>query len=132
MENAPVILVVEDDPTMLAIIVKALNLSGFRTSQARTAMDAVAAARKERPDLILADVGLPDMDGATVTSLLRDDPKFSSVPVILISAMEPAELESRKGETGAVDVLTKPFNSGELVRRVRHWVAASGSESTPA
>ena len=129
MPDAPIILVIEDDTTTLEIIVKTLDLSGFRTRQARTAMEAVAAAKKQKPDLILADVGLPDMDGATVTSLLHDEPQFASIPVILISAMEPAELESRKGETGAVDVLPKPFNSGELVRRVRHWLAVSDSES---
>lgn len=132
MKDAPIVLVIEDDETTLSIVVKALDLSGFRTRQARTAMEAVAAVKKERPDLILADVGLPDMDGATVTSLLHDEPEFASVPVILISAMEPAELESRMGESGAVDVLPKPFTSGELIRRVRHWVTASGSEGPPA
>ena len=120
MENQPpLVLVIEDSPSVLETIVKILQLSGFRTRQATDAVHAVAAVRKERPDLILADVSLPDMDGATATSLLKDDPEFGDVPVILISAMSPEELAVRKAETGAAEVLSKPFSPGDLVRAVR-------------
>jgi CheY-like chemotaxis protein len=119
---APLILVIEDSPSVLETIVKTLQLSGFRTRQAPDALQAVRAARKERPDLILADVGLPGMDGATATSLLKDDPDFQDVPVILISAMSPEELGQRRSETGAVAILSKPFSPGDLVRAVRRAV----------
>ena len=121
-EPWPLVLVIEDSPSVLETIVKTLQLSGFRTRQAPDALQAVAAARKERPDLILADVGLPDMDGATATSLLKDDPEFQGVPVILISGMSPEELALRQAETGAADVLSKPFSPGDLVRAVRRTV----------
>ena len=122
MDKPPLVLVIEDSPSVLETIVKTLQLSGFRTRQAADAVHAVAAARKERPDLILADVGLPDMDGATVTSLLKDDPEFADVPVILISGMSAEELALRKAETGATEILSKPFSPGDLVRAVRRTV----------
>jgi CheY-like chemotaxis protein len=118
----PLVLVIEDSPSVLETIVKTLELPGFRTRRAPDALQAVAAARKERPDLILADVGLPDMDGATATLLLKDDPDFQDVPVVLISAMSPAELGERQAQTGAAEILHKPFSPGDLVRAVRRAV----------
>ena len=122
-EKAPLILVIEDSPSLLELTVKTLQLSGFRTRQAGYAMQAVGVARKERPDLILADVGLPDMDGATATSLLRDDPEFAEVPVILVSALPVAELRERMADCGAAEILPKPFTPGDLVRTVRRQLA---------
>ncbi len=133
MTQAPLILVIEDSPSLLETMVRTLGISGFRTRSACYAMQAVGVARKELPDLILADVNLPDMDGATAVSLLKDDPAYASVPVILVSSLPPAELQERMSETGAVDVLPKPFTPGELVRRVRHWLAAErGVSETPS
>jgi CheY-like chemotaxis protein len=125
MDRTPLVLIVEDSPSMMEQIVKILNLSGYRTRQAGYAMQAVGVARKERPDLILTDVGLPDMDGATAASLLRDDPAFSDVPVVLMSALSREELQERMAETGAVDLLPKPFSPGDLVRCIRHWISAA-------
>lgn len=122
-EKAPLVLVIEDSPSMLELTVKTLQISGFRTRQASYALQAVGVARKERPDLILADVGLPDMDGATATALLRDDPDFQDVPVILVSALPPEELRERMADCGAAEILPKPFTPGDLVRAVRRQLS---------
>ncbi len=122
-EKAPLILVIEDSPSLLELTVKTLQLSGFRTRQAGYALQAVGVARKERPDLILADVGLPDLDGATATALLRDDPEFAEVPVVLVSGLPPAELRERMAECGAAEILSKPFTPGDLTRTVRRQLA---------
>jgi CheY-like chemotaxis protein len=132
MSMAPLVLVVEDSPSVRETMVRTLEISGFRVRAAGRAMDAVALARKEPPDLILTDVQLPDLDGASAAAYLKDDPAFAGIPVLLVSVLPPQELEEKKAETGAVDILQKPFSPGELVRRVRHWIAADarGGEGT--
>jgi CheY-like chemotaxis protein len=119
----PLVLVIEDSPSAMELTVKTLEISGFRTRRATSAFEAIGLARKERPDIILADVGLPDMDGATATSLLRDDPEFQDVPVILISALPAEELRERMAESGAVDILPKPFTPGDLTRCLRRHLS---------
>ena len=121
--KAPLVLVIEDSPSLLELTVRTLQLSGFRTRQAGYALQAVGVARKERPDLILADVGLPDMDGAVATSLLRDDPEFREVPVILVSALPREQLQERMADCGAAEILSKPFTPGDLVRAVRRQLS---------
>ena len=124
MTETPLILVIEDSPSVRETVVRTLEISGFRVRTAANAMDGISRARRERPDLILTDVQLPDLDGATAASYLKDDPDFKDIPVILMSVLDAEELALKKAETGAVDAICKPFSAGDLVRRVRHWVAA--------
>lgn len=129
MKDVELILVIEDSPSVRKTVVRTLEISGFRVHSAATAMDGITSARRARPDLILTDVQLPDLDGASAASYLRDDPAFKDIPVVLMSIIEAEALALKKAETGAVDVLCKPFSPGELVRRVRHWLAAGRQDS---
>ena len=128
MTQTPLILVIEDSPSLRATIVRTLEISGFRVHAAAKAMDGIRSARHEHPDLILTDVQLPDLDGASAASYLKDNPDFKDIPVVLMSVLNAEELASRRAETGAVDVLCKPFTPGELVRQIRHWLAATRLE----
>lgn len=127
------ILVVEDTRHVLDIIVHALENAGFRTRSALTAMEGVRMARQEIPDLILADVALPDQDGATAMSCLKDNAEFTNVPLILVSGLPHEQLVQKMSECGAVDIIQKPFQSSALVSSVKHWLsAAAGREpATP-
>jgi len=131
MNDQQLILVVEDTPRVLEIMVHALQAEGFRTRAAQTAMEGVRAAREEMPDLILADVALPDQDGATAMSCLKDNPEFKNVPLILVSGLPHEQLVQKMSECGAVDIIQKPFDTSNLVASVRHWLSVSSGE-TPA
>lgn len=125
MKEAPVILVIEDSPSTLHSIVGILNQAGYRTREATTALEAIQVARDECPNLILADMGLPDADGSTALAALREDPAFWKIPVILVSGLEREELSLKMAHSGAVDLLPKPFLPADLVRCVRHWLAGN-------
>ena len=119
----PLILVIEDTETLSALMVAILNGTGLRAKAAKTAMEGVRLAREERPALILADVMLPDQDGATTMSCLHDNPEFHEVPIILVSSLPHEELVQKMNECGAVDLIQKPFAPLELLGRVKHWLA---------
>jgi CheY-like chemotaxis protein len=119
MNQKPLILVIEDSPSMREQMVRILDQSGYRTCQASSAIEAVGVARQQIPDLILTDIVLPGMDGATTASLLRDVEGFTNLPVILVSALSSEDLRQKKEDMGATDFLTKPFTPDELTRSVR-------------
>lgn len=131
-DEKQLILVVEDSQPVLEIMVHALEGAGFRTRSARTAMEGVRMARQETPDLILADVALPDQDGATAMSCLKDNPEFTGVPLILVSGLPHEQLVQKMSECGAVDIIQKPFQPSALVSSVKHWLsAAAGTDPAP-
>jgi len=110
------ILVVDDEPKIVKQARDYLENSGFRVIPAGDGKAALAAARSERPDLIVLDLNLPGMDGLEVCRALRRD---SDVPIIMLTA-RVAETDRLIGlELGADDYITKPFSPRELVARVR-------------
>ena len=112
------ILLVEDDPQLRRSLLISLSARQFRVTQAGTGADALALALTDavRPDLVLLDLGLPDMDGLDVLARLRE---FSQVPVIVLSARHSQSEKVTALEGGADDYLTKPFGLDELVARIR-------------
>jgi len=110
------ILVVDDEPRIAEIARDYLERAGYRVVTAATGADALAAARTGRPDLIVLDLGLPQMDGLDVTRRLRQD---SSVPIIMLTARVDENDKLIGLELGADDYITKPFSPKELVARVR-------------
>lgn len=132
---APLLLVIEDSQNIRTILVDTLKSAGYRVHDAGTALEGASLARKERPDLILADVGLPDQDGALAMSCLKDHPEFKAVPLMLVSALPPDQLEVKMSEAGAQDVLHKPFKRADLLDRVKKWAGrrdAPPAEPPPA
>jgi two-component system phosphate regulon response regulator PhoB len=112
------ILVVDDEPDIVALIAYHLVKAGYRVSTAATGPDALTAARQERPALIILDLMLPGLSGYDVLEQLRAQPATRDVAVLLLSARREEQDRIRGLSLGADDYLTKPFSPQELVLRV--------------
>lgn len=117
------ILVVEDDPAVRNLVTTALDLHGYNVEKAETGELAVMEAASRNPDLIMLDLGLPDIDGVEVISKIRG---WSAVPIIVISARTEDSDKIGALDAGADDYLTKPFSVEELLARVRASLRRSG------
>ena len=116
MKSDPLVLIIEDEVPIRRLIKTSLSAHHYRfleTDQGRTALELAAS---HNPDLILLDLGLPDIDGLEVTSELRS---WTQVPIIVISARGQEDDKVRALDTGADDYVTKPFGSRELLARIR-------------
>lgn len=113
---APVILLIEDEPQMRRFLRVALEGSGYRYLEAATGQEGLALAVQHRPEAILLDLGLPDMDGLDLMARLRE---WSHTPVIVISARGQEADKVGALDAGADDYLTKPFGTRELLARIR-------------
>src|SRR5438094_1650588 len=122
------ILVVDDEPKIVQLARDYLEHAGFSVVGALTGREALAVARVEKPDLIVLDLGLPELDGLDVTRTLRRD---SNVPIIMLTA-RAEETDKLIGlELGADDYLTKPFSPKELVARARALFRRIDSAQAP-
>ncbi len=110
------ILVVDDEPKIVQIARDYLERAGFTVSTAGSGTSALASARRDKPDLIILDLGLPEVDGLDVTRAIR---KESNVPIIMLTARGEESDKLVGLEIGADDYVTKPFSPKELVARVR-------------
>jgi DNA-binding response OmpR family regulator len=110
------ILVVDDEPKIVQLLRDYLERAGFRVLTAPNGKTALALAHSEKPDLIILDLGLPEMDGLDVTRTLRKD---SNVPILMLTARSDETDKLIGLELGADDYITKPFSPRELVARVR-------------
>ena len=113
------VLVVEDEADIRDLIIFHLAREGFQTRTAGTGAEALQRMRKSRPDLVILDLMIPELDGLEVCRRLRRDPATASIPVIILTA-KGDEVDRVVGlEIGADDYVTKPFSPKELVARVR-------------
>nr|WP_221475863.1 response regulator transcription factor [Sphaerisporangium rubeum] len=110
-------LIVEDDPNILELLAASLRFAGFEVTPASDGAEAVAAARRHRPDLIVLDVMLPDMDGFDVVRRLRGG--GARTPVVFLTARDATEDKIRGLTLGGDDYVTKPFSLEEVVARIR-------------
>ena len=114
--NKPLILVVEDDGTVRNLIATTLKSNDYRFLTAADGEAAIAAASTRQPDIVLLDLGLPDMDGVEVIHRIRS---WSQMPIIVISARSEDGDKIAALDAGADDYLTKPFSVAELLARLR-------------
>ncbi|MBW8481926.1 response regulator transcription factor [Actinomadura parmotrematis] len=117
MNDDRTVLVVDDEPGIRGLMRTALRFHGFATVEAATGAEALAAARERRPDLVLLDVMLPDIDGFEVCRRLRD--AGDGVPVIFLTARDTPSDTVTGLTLGGDDYVTKPFSIEALVARVR-------------
>lgn len=112
------ILVVDDIEENLKVLSGTLVEEGFYPLQAKNGERAIQIAKKARPDLILLDIKMPDMDGYETISILKADPETADIPVIFISALNQIEDKVKGFRAGAVDYVSKPFQKEEVIARV--------------
>ncbi|WP_066361655.1 response regulator transcription factor [Herbidospora mongoliensis] len=119
------LLVVDDEPTVRELLSATLRFAGFEVSSAATGTDAVEAVRVLRPDLILLDVMLPDLDGFQVVRRLRDLAR-PPVPVLFLTARDSPADKVTGLTLGGDDYVTKPFDLSELLARIRAILRRTG------
>ena len=114
--NKTVVLVVDDEEAIRRFLKVALASQTYDVIEAASGQEAISMAASRRPDIIILDLGLPDIDGVEVTHLLR---QWSKVPIIILSVKGSESDKIAALDAGADDYLTKPFNLGELLARLR-------------
>lgn len=122
-------LIVEDDATIRTALVRALGAREHSTMTAPTALEGLQSIVSHRPDVVLLDLGLPDLDGATLLPMIRS---VSDVPVIVISARDDGRDIVALLDAGADDYLVKPFAIDQLDARIRAVLRRSEPERPPA
>ena len=109
-------LIIDDELQIRRLLRVCLEANGYRVSEAATGKDGIAEAAQHPPDVVILDLGLPDMEGVTVLKRLRE---WSRVPVVVLSVRDREEDKIAALDNGADDYVTKPFSSGELLARLR-------------
>jgi DNA-binding response OmpR family regulator len=115
----PKIMVVDDDPDLRQVLSLRLRANNFDTVNACDGYSAIALAQKEKPNLIILDLGLPAGDGFSVLKNLQQYPALSTIPVIVLSARDPEGYEKRTLQSGAVAFFQKPADNEELLGVIR-------------
>jgi adenylate cyclase len=113
------ILVVDDVALNVKLLADVLVAKGYRTCSAASGSEALARLEAEQPDLILLDVMMPGMSGYDVCRAIRADPARAMLPIVLVTALDPAEERAKGLDAGADDFLSKPVSQHELLARVR-------------
>jgi two-component system, OmpR family, KDP operon response regulator KdpE len=127
----PLVLVVEDEPSIQKFLAASLSAAGYRLAEAYTGEQAIREATQQPPDLVILDLGLPDIDGQTVLARLRE---WLHAPIIVLSARDQEQQKVLALDHGADDYLTKPFSTAELLARMRvalRHAAKTGEAESP-
>jgi len=113
------ILVVDDEPEAVFPLVKRLEMEGFDIRTAEDGMTGLTLAREQRPDLIVLDLMLPKLRGYEVCRILKFDPRFARIPIIMLTALSREGDRNAGRDAGADFYVTKPFDGRELVKNIR-------------
>lgn len=128
-KNLTVALVIDDEPQIRRLLRVTLEANGYEVLDAATGNDGIVQAAQGRPEIILLDLGLPDMDGVEVLKRIRE---WSRVPVIILSVRDREHDKISALDAGADDFVTKPFSSGELLARLRTTLRRSQPQAAEA
>jgi two-component system KDP operon response regulator KdpE len=132
MSDEPLILIIEDEPQIRRFLRASLTGHGYRCQEATTGQEGLTKVATHQPDLLILDLGLPDLDGLEVTSRLRE---WTRLPIIVLSARGQEEDKVAALDAGADDYLTKPFGVAELLARLRvalrHSQAEGSTQAAP-
>jgi two-component system cell cycle response regulator DivK len=118
------ILVVEDQMDNRQILRDLLGNAGYDLVEAENGEEALAAVKKQRPDLILMDIQLPVMDGYEATRRLKTDPATKSIPIIVVTSYALSGDEGKAREAGCDAYVTKPYSPRQLLAKVREFLPA--------
>jgi DNA-binding response OmpR family regulator len=117
--NRAKIMIVDDDADLRMALRLRLRANRFETVSASDGYSAIAMARKERPDLVILDLGLPAGDGYVVMKRMRQSDTLSDVPIIVLTARDPQEEENRCVDAGAIAFFQKPVDNNRLLDVIR-------------
>lgn len=109
-------LLIDDEPQILRLLTITLEANGYRVATAASGQEGIAAAAQRRHDIIILDLGLPDLNGIAVLKQLRE---WTQTPVIILTVQDEEADKIEALDSGADDFITKPFNTGELLARLR-------------
>lgn len=112
------VLVVDDDPVVIRLVKEILKTLGYQVETAKDGIDAMVLVKKEKPDLIVLDIMMPELNGYDVLRTLKFTDEFKDIPVLLLTAREQ-ELDRRIGEMMGIDYLQKPVNREAFIDRIQ-------------
>ncbi len=112
-------LIVDDTPSSRILLGDLLELKGHIVLTAASGPEALKILETEEPDLILLDVLMPDMNGYQVCRKIRENPAMQTVPVIMMTGLDPSEEEAKGREAGATEIIVKPIHLTDLLERLR-------------
>lgn len=121
--NVALVLIVDDSPTEVHVMQKALEQHGFSTAAAADGTEALSKARELHPDLILMDIVMPGVNGFQATRQLAADPRTRSIPVIMVTSKAQESDRVWGLRQGAVDYIVKPFSMDKLVQKAQAALA---------
>ncbi len=125
------ILIVDDDPDLLRALRLRLRANNYDVATASDGYAAIASAQREKPSLIILDLGLPVGDGFVVLDRLQNSDALSGIPVIVLSARDPQTNEERALKAGAAAFFQKPADNDELLNVIRVSLGPGGSQRAP-
>jgi len=128
----PKILIVDDDPDLRRGLNLRLRSQHYDTAYATDGFSAIAMAQKERPDLIILDIGLPAGDGFVVLERLQQNATLSTIPVIVLSARDPQSTREKTMKAGATAFFQKPADNAELLNAIRAVLSPAWPGTTAA
>ena len=123
------VLVVDDEEDIAFSIARRLSAAGYEVICAEDGVEGLRRAQTENPDLIILDLMLPKMDGFKVCRLLKFDERYKRIPIIMLSARSQQDDIALGRETGAEYYMTKPFDSGELLEKIKELIEAPASSA---
>ena len=127
----PFVLCVDDESDVTGLLRFLLTRAGCETGTAASGRAALAAVRARRPDLVLLDLMLPDIDGFGVCEILRREPATADIPVVMLTAWTTRDARLHALGLGALDYLTKPFSPRDLIVRLPSWLGRGAGEIFP-
>jgi CheY-like chemotaxis protein/predicted regulator of Ras-like GTPase activity (Roadblock/LC7/MglB family) len=127
----PKVLVVDDSLSVRKVVEKALEGRGLHVLSAASGAEAIASIERDRPDVVICDVILPDKDGYQICQYVRTHPTISATPVLLISGVDNGTVQARAAEVRSDEVMFKPFGVDDLVRKIDGLLAGRPNGSTP-
>jgi DNA-binding response OmpR family regulator len=115
----PRILIIDDDVTITELMKALVKMEGHEPTTVNDSLQAMEVAQSVNPDLITLDLMMPGLTGFELCELMKNDPRFAHVPIVIVSARDDAESKEKARKAGATDYLTKPFGVDDFIGKIK-------------